>query len=141
MDENDWALLSSEWVGSASFVFGLPEPPKAETRGRQPMGSPPTSLSSWQRLNRVFELMNVTYDDRPVLAGGCAKGAGTSAPAKGKTSLSAGESSKQRGIREADDIKIGREIAKPVSRKSQKVSFILGDFTGDSSSDTVSPLF
>ena len=49
-----------------------------------------------------------------------------------------GKATGKRKAREPADVQIGHELAKPVERKSQKVSFYLGEYTGEySSSDRV----
>lgn len=45
----------------------------------------------------------------------------------------------KRKAREPADVRIGRELVKPVEKKSRKVSFCLGEYTGEySSSNRVS---
>lgn len=60
------------------------------------------SLGSRRRLNRVFDLMNVTYADWPVLGDALVKEVGTSASAVGRSSKSFGRAGSRHTIRELD---------------------------------------
>ena len=58
-------------------------------------------------------------------------------PTTGQNAL--GRAAGKHKAREPADLRIGHELAKPVERKSRKVSFHLGEFTSEtSSSDRVS---
>lgn len=81
--------------------------------------------------------MNVSYGDRPVLSGDSTKEPGPSTSRRVLSDL-AGRPKHHRVIREPADVRIGRKMAKPLGRKNQRVSFVLGDFTSESSSDMVS---
>ena len=97
------------------------------------------SLGSKTRLNRIFDLMGVEYEDCPILEEEATKDAGMHALGSGHQSKRAGKAAGKRKAHEPPDVRIGRELAKPMERKSQKVSFHLGDFTREtSSSDRVS---
>lgn len=81
-----------------------------------------TSLDSWRRINRVFDLLGVEYDDRPILAkqrDEAAEGAKEKKPIPTKDKWPAKPS----------DVRLGRESAKP-SKKSLK--FTLGSSDRDS---------
>jgi hypothetical protein len=92
------------------------------------------SLGSKRRLNLVFDLMGVAYEDRPVLEEAPAKQAGKSASGVGQLSKPPKKATGKRNTHEPDFVRVGRQLAKPVKRKSRKVSFALGKFTGESSS-------
>lgn len=76
--------------------------------------------------------MNMAYEDRSVLGKALAKEVGASASAAGGSSKSFSKGGGRCNIREPDFVRIGREMAKPVGRKSWKVSFVLGEFTDES---------
>lgn len=84
------------------------------------------SLGGKCRLNRIFDLMGVEYEDNPLLAkagsggeaGFAAAAADTAGHGKGKGK------GRKRKSGETDDVHIGHDVAKP-SKRSKK--FILGD--------------
>lgn len=90
-----------------------------------------TSLGSWKRINRVFNLMGVAYEDRPVLAEQKDKVAERVkgkkfALVKGKKPIKAKGQRPiawKRKASEPNDVRLGHELAKPFKKS---VKFTLG---------------
>lgn len=98
------------------------------------------SLGTKRRLNRIFNLMGVAYEDRPILAEDQARETETSDVAACYQTKPVKRAIIKQRICEPDFVRIGCQLVKPV-RQNQKVCFALGEFTGEASSiDRVSVL-
>ncbi|XP_066344052.1 uncharacterized protein [Miscanthus floridulus] len=86
--------------------------------------------------------MRVAYEDRPVLEEKVVKDTGKHVSEVGRQPERFNKAAGKRKAREPADVWIGRDLEKPVERKSRKVSFYLGEYTEEAScSDRVdSPL-
>lgn len=83
--------------------------------------------------------MGVVYDDRPILEEKAMENVDGQASRPGEQSERSGRATGKRKFRVPADVCLGRELAKSVERKSRKVSFCLGEYTGEGScSDRVS---
>ena len=86
-----------------------------------------------------MDLMRVAYDDRPIVEEKVTEKAdGQASEAGQRTGHLVGVAGKHKA-QEPADVQIGRELEKPVGRKSRKVSFYLGEYIGEACcSDRVS---
>lgn len=83
--------------------------------------------------------MGVVYVDRPIVEEKVAEKADAQVSEGGQQTRRLGRAAGKRKAREPADVRIGCELAKPVERKSRKVSFYLSEYTGEvSCSDMVS---
>jgi len=77
--------------------------------------------------------MGVVYEDRPILEEKAAKDASKHVSGASQRSECLGKAAGKRKTREPTDVRIGRELAKPDEKKSRKVCFYLGEYTGETS--------